>query len=222
MTGTTDRADVDSVPTPLSARLRSGSRVLHDEAQGTGYVDALLTGRLGRDGYAALVMQHFFIYEALEQATVAMADDAVAGAFVFPELTRLPALMADLALLCGPDWADRVEALPATTAYCARLRAVAFDRPSAFVAHHYTRYLGDLSGGQYLGRAVAQVYGFDDAGGRFFRFDGVDPAAFRTRYRALLDTVSFGPVEEEFFLAEVAEAYRLNIAVLHELGQRWT
>jgi heme oxygenase len=217
MAGTADRTGVE----PLSARLRSGSRAMHDTAQGAGYLDALLAGRLDRHGYAALVTQHFLIYEALEEAAAAMSDDAVAGAFVFPELTRLPALVDDLDLLCGPGWPDRIRALPATAEYRARLRAVAFDRPAGFIAHHYTRYLGDLSGGQYIGRAVNQIYGFDDAGCRFFMFEGVDPPAFRTRYRELLDVVSWGAAEEAFFLAEVTEAYRLNIAVLRELGDRW-
>jgi heme oxygenase len=218
MAGTADRTGVE----PLSVRLRSGSRAMHDSAQGAGYLDALLAGRLDRDGYAALVTQHFFIYEALEQATASMADDPVAGPFVFPALTRLPALVADLDLLAGPDWSDRLEVLPATAEYCARLHDVAFDRPAGFIAHHYTRYLGDLSGGQYIGRAISQIYGLDDGGCRFFTFEGIDPPVFRTRYRELLDLVSWSDDEERFFLAEVTEAYRLNIAVLRELGERWT
>jgi heme oxygenase len=218
MAGTADRTGVER----LSVRLRSGTRAVHDAAQGAGYLDALLAGRLDLSGYAALVSQHFFIYEALEQAAAAMADDAVAGAFVFPELTRLPSLMADLDFLIGPDWPDRIEALPATTVYCARLHETAFDRPSAFVAHHYTRYLGDLSGGQYIGRAISAVYDLDDAGCRFFTFEGVDPPAFRTGYRELLDAARWDAAEQEFFLAEVLDAYRLNIDVLRELGERWT
>jgi heme oxygenase len=218
MAGTADRTGVE----PLSARLRTSSRAMHDTAQGAGYLDALLAGRLDRDGYAALVAQHYFIYQALERATAAMTRDALAGVFAFPELTRLPALTADLEVLCGPGWRQRIEALPATDEYCTRLRDVASRQPAAFVAHHYTRYLGDLSGGQYIGRAIRQIYGFDDDGCRFFTFDGVDPPAFRTRYRELLDAASFTPPDEELFLAEVGQAYRLNIAVLRELGERWT
>jgi heme oxygenase len=129
--------------------------------------------------------------------------------------------MADLEFLRGPGWRDRIVASPATTEYRARLREVAFDRPPGFIAHHYTRYLGDLSGGQYIGRAVADAYDLRTDGLRFFAFDGISPPAFRTGYRELLDTVSWSPAEEEFFLAEVSEAYRLNIAVLRELGERW-
>jgi heme oxygenase len=203
----------------LSVRLRSGTRLDHDAAQGSGFLDALAAGALPRQAYADLAAQHWFIYETLEQAAGAMAADPVAGPFVFPELTRLPALSDDLAVLLGP--APTLSALPATREYRARLRAVAFEQPWGFIAHHYTRYLGDLSGGQYLGPAIAKAYGLDGAGHRFFVFDGVSPPAFRTRYRELLDGLSFSPADEASFLAEVAEAYRLNIAVLSELKERW-
>ena len=203
----------------LSVRLRSGTRSDHDAAQGSGFLDALAAGTLPRQAYADLAAQHWFIYETLEQAAEAMATHPVAGDFVFPELTRLPALSHDLATLLGP--APQLSALPATQEYRARLRAVAFDRPWGFIAHHYTRYLGDLSGGQYLGPAIAKAYGLSGAGHRFFVFEGVSPPAFRTRYRELLDGLAFSPADEQNFLAEVGEAYRLNIAVLRELKERW-
>ena len=203
----------------LSVRLRSGTRLDHDAAQGSGFLDALTAGTLPRQAYADLAAQHWFIYETLEQAAAAMAGDPVAGEFVFPELTRLPALSDDLATLLGPQ--PKLSELPATREYRERLRAVAFDRPWGFIAHHYTRYLGDLSGGQYLGLAIARAYGLDGAGHRFFVFEGVSPPAFRTGYRDLLDRLAFSPEDEQNFLAEVTEAYRLNIAVLSELKERW-
>jgi heme oxygenase (biliverdin-producing, ferredoxin) len=205
----------------LSARLRAGTRADHDAAQGSGFLDALAGGRLPRDAYADLAGQHYVIYEALERAAAAMRDDPVAGAFVRPELTRLPALAADLTYLVGADWRERIAALPATVRYGDRLHAVAFDRPTAFVAHHYTRYLGDLSGGQYLGPSIARSYGLNGAGHRFFVFEGVRPPEFRRAYRELLDRTGWTRAEENAFMAEVSEAYRLNIDVLAELRERW-
>lgn len=204
----------------LSTRLRAATRGSHDAAQGSGFLDALAAGTLPRAAYADLAAQHFFIYETLEQAAAAMATDPTAGEFVVPELTRLPALTADLETLLGTE--PRPGALPATKEYRARLHTVAFTRPWGFIAHHYTRYLGDLSGGQYLGPAIAQAYGLDGAGHRFFVFAGISPPAFRTRYREMLDRAAFPPDDEAHFLAEVTEAYRLNIAVLRELKERWS
>ena len=213
-----DRPETDR----LSTRLRAATRADHDAAQGSGFLDALAAGRLPRDAYADLTAQHWLIYETLEQASYGMAGNPVAGVFVLPELTRLPALSADLEFLTGSRWPERIAALPATEAYRTRLREVAFDRPAAFVAHHYTRYLGDLSGGQFLGPAIARAYGLNGAGHRFFVFAGVRLPAFRTRYRELLDRICWPPAEEEAFLTEVSEAYRRNIDVLAELKERWT
>src|SRR5690349_8406552 len=200
----------DSSADRLSVRLRARTRPDHDAAQGSGFLDALTAGTLPSRAYADLVAQHWFIYETLERAADAMADHPVAGAFVFPELTRLPALNTDLAALLGPE--PQLNELPATQEYRERLRAVAFDQPWAFIAHHYTRYLGDLSGGQYLGPAIARAYGLDGPGHRFFVFDGVSPPEFRRRYRELLDAAELSPGDGDRLLAEVAEAYRLNIA----------
>lgn len=205
-------------PARLSTRLRTGTRTEHDAAQGSGFLDRLAAGTLPRAAYADLAVQHWFIYETLEQAAVAMAGHPVAGAFVFPELTRLPALSEDVAELGG---LEHPAPLPATREYRARLQAVAFDNAWAFIAHHYTRYLGDLSGGQYLGPAIARAYGLDGAGHRFFVFEGISPPQFRSHYRDLLDAAALSPEDEERLLAEVVEAYRLNIAVLDDLQQRW-
>jgi hypothetical protein len=72
---------------------------------------------------------------------------------------------------------------------------------------------GDPSGGRHLGPPIAEAYGLDGA--------GVSPRAFRTRYRESLDQVAFTPDDEGNFLAGVAEACRLDIAVLRELKERW-
>jgi heme oxygenase len=201
----------------LSRRVRVGTRADHAAAQGSGFLDELAAGRLPRAAYADLATQHYFIYEALEQAATRMSGSP----FVADELTRLPALEADLDFLYGSNWHRQITQLPATERYRARLHAVSTSEP-AFVAHHYTRYLGDLSGGQYLGPAIAEAYRLNGEGHRFFVFEDIDPPAFRAHYRTLLDDAKWTDSEQETFLAEVSHAYRLNIDVLDELRNRWT
>ena len=205
----------------LSARLRRDTRAAQDAARASEFLDALVSGRLSWVAYADLAAQHWFLYEALELAGHTMADDPVARAFVFPELVRLPSIEADLRFLHGPRWADRIAALPATTTYCTRLRYAANSHPVGFIAHHYTRYLGDLSGGQYLGPAIARVYGLNGDGHRFYVFPGIDLGAFQTYYRRLLDTLPWPAEEQAELVAEVLEAYRLNLAILDDLARRW-
>ncbi len=206
--------------TAFSAALRSATWADHREAERSAYLDALLAGQLTRDGYAAMVAQHYFAYAVLEEIAEAMRDDPVAAPFAHDGLTRMPALVADLEFLLGDDWPDRIAASASTREYCARMRAASHDWPGGFVAHHYTRYLGDLSGGQYIASAVEQIYGLPDRSGvRFYDFDAIgDLALFKARYRHLLDTAPWDENERHRITAEVSAGYRLNAAVLTELG----
>jgi heme oxygenase len=184
-------------------------------------VTALLDGRLPLAGYVDLVAENHAIYEVLEDAADTMRTDPVAGPFVLPGLARLPELRADLAYLLGPDWRDRLHHTTAVRRYQQRMREVCHTDPAAFVAHHYTRYLGDLSGGQVIGRAMGRRYGLIEDGTRFYRFHQLPgPKPVKDRYRALLDTAPFTASQRGALLAEVAVAFRLNAAVFAELGAR--
>jgi heme oxygenase len=205
----------------LSARLRRETGRALETTQAHGFLDALAAGRVSWVAYADMVAQYWFLYEALELAGHTMADDPIARSFVFPELERLASIEADLRFLHGPRWADRMAALPATTTYCTRLRYAANSHPVGFIAHHYTRFLGDLSGGQHLGLAIAHVYGLNGAGHRFYVFPGIDLEALKTYYRRLLDALPWSPEEQDELVAEAVEAHRLHIAVLDELARRW-
>ena len=202
----------------FSAALRDATWQDHEQAESSAYMTALMGGELPIDGYANLAAQQWFVYAVLEAASDAMRSDPVAAPFVSDDLTRLPAIEADLTHLIGDDWSHRIESLPATTAYCDRIRSVCFDQPGAFVAHHYTRYLGDLSGGQYIGRVVKRVYELDDAGASFFTFEAIDDAkAFKDGYRARLDAAPWSPDEQDAVIAEIRDAYRLHREVFADL-----
>ena len=50
----------------------------------------LMKGEGTREDYIALVVQHWFIYDALERAAERMRHDPVASVFISDKLTRLP------------------------------------------------------------------------------------------------------------------------------------
>jgi heme oxygenase len=208
----------------LSRQLRTSGRDDHRRAERSPYLAALVDGSLGRDGYAAMVAQHYFIYDVLEQASAVMRDDPVVGPFVTDRLTRLPALERDLRFLLGPGWRAAIGPSPATARYTARLREVCFAWNGGFLAHHYTRYLGDLSGGRYIAEAVRRAYTLaGDAGTEFYVFDGIaDPAGFKATYRSLLDATDWPADERARIVEELHVAYRLNIEVLDDLESTMT
>ncbi|WP_407359049.1 biliverdin-producing heme oxygenase [Microbacterium sp. LTA6] len=204
----------------FSAALRERSSGSHSTSEHAGFMASLLSGDASRDDYTALVAQHYFIYEALESAAERMRHDAVASVFLSDKLTRLPALEADLEFLVGPDWRERITVLPTTRRYVDRIRQVGATWPGGFVAHHYTRYLGDLSGGVFIGRVMARRFGFQTNGVGFYLFDDIaDPSAFKDVYREQLDAAPWDEAERERVIDEVLLAYRFNTELFEDLDR---
>jgi heme oxygenase len=208
-----------SVVLPFSQALRERTRGGHSASEGASFMDDLMTGKGSRDDYISLVAQHYFIYAALEAAAEEMKDDADAAAFITPQLTRLPALEADLLFLLGDDWRSLIAPLPTTTRYVDRIETVAATWSGGFIAHHYTRYLGDLSGGQIIRTLMQRQFGFETNGVGFYLFDQIaKPKEFKDVYRAQLDAVTWSEEERERVIDEVMVAYRFNTELFVDLA----
>ncbi|MGH3431963.1 MAG: heme oxygenase (biliverdin-producing) [Thermocrispum sp.] len=204
---------------PFSQQLREATREAHVRAESSDFVARLLDGSAGLAGFTALAVQHFHIYTALESAARRLSADPVAGRFVLDGLVRVPPLSVDLRFLLGPEW--EAAALPnqATAEYCSRINEVSADWPGGFVAHHYTRYLGDISGGQVIRSRLRTHYGITGDGARFYDFSALgSPAAFRRRYRGLLDSAGWDEAERARIVAEAQLAFDHNAAVFADLG----
>jgi heme oxygenase len=204
---------------PFSALLRERSSAAHAGSEGAGFMSDLMKGAGTREDYLALVVQHWYMYAALEQAAERMRHDPVASVFISDKLTRLPALEADLEFLIGPEWRSQISPLPTTQRYVDRIELVGRTWAGGFVAHHYTRYLGDLSGGQFIGRLMARRFGFETNGIGFYIFDDIaDPKAFKDVYREQLDAAPWDAAEQQRVIDEVLLAYRMNTEVFEDLA----
>lgn len=214
-----DAGTVDAPGERFSSVLRSATFRDHQAAATSGFMSSLFRGELPGAAYVAMVSQHWFTYSALEAAGDGLLDDPVAAPFVDDALRRTSALEADLTHLLGADWAERVHALPSTTRYCDRIAEVAGSEPGRWVAHAYTRYLGDLSGGQIIGDIARSTYGLGPgAGADFYEFPAIDDIdAFKDGYRARLDAIALDGEGRDAVLDEVALAYRFNTEVFEEL-----
>jgi heme oxygenase len=208
----------------FSTVIRTASHEQHSEAETSAFMSDLLGGRLGVDAYARYTEQLWFVYEALETGVERLASDPVAGPFVRPELLRLGALERDLRHLRGPDWRAGLSALPATREYADRVRYCAERWPGGYVAHHYTRYLGDLSGGQIIRDKAERTWGFARKGDgvRFYVFEDIpNPAAFKRGYRERLDAIGADRLERQRIVAECKNAFALNTEVFRALGAEY-
>ncbi|PGH50640.1 heme oxygenase (biliverdin-producing) [Streptomyces sp. Ru87] len=210
--------------TPFSTLIRTASQEQHTEAENSGFMSDMLGGRLGVAAYALYTEQLWFVYGALEDSVDRLSEDPVAGPFLRPELLRVPELERDLTHLRGPGWRDGAVPLPATAAYAARVTEVGRSWPGGYVAHHYTRYLGDLSGGQIIRGTAEKTWGFERKGDgvRFYVFEEIaNPAAFKREYRALLDALPADDLEKQRVVDECRRAFALNTALFRELGARF-
>ncbi|WP_282786097.1 biliverdin-producing heme oxygenase [Nocardia sp. CC201C] len=210
--------------TPFSTLIRTATEQQHTEAEHSSFMRDMLTGTLGVRAFYRYTAQLWFVYEALERHSADLAADPVAGPFVRPELARLAALETDLAHLGGPDWRDDLRPLPSTRAYADRIAECARDWPAGYVVHHYTRYLGDLSGGQVIRGTAEKLWDLPKKGDgvRFYVFDRIgNPAAFKREYRELLDALPIGGDDTERVLDEARRAFAMNTDMFGELAEEF-
>lgn len=204
----------------LSTAMREGSRAEHQAAESTSFMAELLDGKLTPAAYADLLLRLRRVYAALEETVAAHQDDALVSAVHDSALERLAAIDADLA-----HWAPGVDPesvdSPAATAYADRIRA-AGSWGGLLVAHHYTRYLGDLSGGQVIGRVLQRTFDLpDDTGVAFYEFTEIPkPKPYKDDYRARLDGLGLDAADIARVVDEVRVVFSLNQGIFDELGSQ--
>lgn len=205
----------------FSARIRSATMSAHRDAERSGFVHRLMRGQFPVGAVADLMVQHLAVYTALESTAAVLVDDPVAGPFLDPRLERREQLRADLAALASRGVEVPVEPLEATRTYIDSIEA-SVGTPERFVAHHYTRLMGDLSGGQLIRRSLERHYGdVLDGALSFYDFDRIDDVdAFKATYRTRLDDAPLGPARRAALVDEVNRAYRHNGAVFAALDAR--
>lgn len=198
---------------PFSAAMKEGSTVEHDAAENSPFVTELLAGRVNGRGYADYLLRLRVVYEALEDSVRSRRDDPLVAAVYDPALERLTAIDADL-----DHWAPgATRDVESRAAEAYRDRLVGASWGGALVAHHYTRYLGDLSGGQAIGKILDRTFDLGGAGLAFYQF-AVRAKPYKDCYRARLDGLDLDAEQIDRAVDEVKVAFALNQALFDELA----
>ena len=134
----------------FAAQIKQGTKESHSAAENTKFVASFLRGVLDPQEYRKLIANFYFVYSAMEEEVEALKDHPVVGKINLPELPRKESLKEDLSYYYGPSWETEIKQSEACVKYVNRIREIAKDDPNLLVGHHYTRYLGDLSGGCLL------------------------------------------------------------------------
>ena len=147
------------------------------------------------------------------------SPDPLVQKILYPELERVNSLERDLRYYYGPVWRDKQIPSEACNTYCYRINEIANDNPYLLIAHHYTRYIGDLSGGQILkGIAEKALDNPKGEGLHFYDFPEVsDTKGFKASYRQTLDSLPIDESQTNALIAEANYAFRLNMYIFDEI-----
>ena len=204
-------ADNAAPTTSVVTALYLGSKTLHTEAERSGFINDMLRGEASREGYILLQRNLLPAYQALEAGLARHRDTPALAALAAYRLDRAGALEADLRALCGGDY-SHVALLPEGAAYAQRITDTAQGNGERLIAHAYTRYLGDLSGGQILKRLLAKKPGLQPNELSFYDFpDHPDLAALKADYRQALDAAGSLADDPQAVIDEGSKAFALNI-----------
>jgi len=202
----------------FSADLKEGTKESHSAAENTKFVASFLRGVVDYEEYRKLLTNFYYVYDTMEQR-IRETEDPMVQAIRSENLERKEGIERDLEYYYGADWKDKQIPSDACNKYCARINEIAEESPYLLVAHHYTRYIGDLSGGKILKEITARVLkppagkGLD-----FYEFPSIpDAKLFKQNYRACLDNLGTSVPQENALIAEANYAFELNMFMFDEI-----
>jgi heme oxygenase (biliverdin-producing, ferredoxin) len=209
----------------LSESFKTGTAVSHQAAEDVHFVRNFIRGQIDRKLYAELVVQLYHVYDTLEGCLATAADSGLEQFRDFHKLLqRQETLKEDLDFWHGPVVAEQIVTAgagisPAATDYVMRLKHCAATDPLLLLAHSYTRYLGDLSGGKILARVARKAMGLDgNEGLAFYDFEEIPSAKkFKDAYRTALDALDLTDADITKLVAEANIAFLLNMRLFEEL-----
>ncbi|XP_048355115.1 heme oxygenase 1 [Sphaerodactylus townsendi] len=205
----------------LSEALKETTKEVHEQAENTQFMKSFQRGKVSLREFKLYLASLYYIYSALEEESERNKDNPVYAPVYFPaELNRTAALEKDLEYFYGPTWRWEIQCHEATQKYVDRLHHVGQHEPELLVAHAYTRYLGDLSGGQILKKIAQNSLHLPKTGEglTFFSFPGItNISKFKQLYRARMNTIPMDAATEKRILEEAEKTFQLNIEVFEEL-----
>lgn len=203
----------------LATKLREGTKKAHTMAENVGFIKCFLKGTVEKNSYRKLVSNLYFVYTAIEEEMERHRLHPILSKIYFPELARKKSLEQDLHYYYGANWREEVAPSEAATAYVERIKEVSATQPELLIAQSYTRYLGDLSGGQILKKIAQTAMNLSEAGGlAFYEFKDIpDEKTFKANYRSALNELPVDEATADRIVDEANAAFGMNMKMFMEL-----
>lgn len=203
----------------LAIKLRSGTQQAHTDAENVGFMKCFVQGVVDRECFRNFLSNLYFVYSELEAAIEKHKQHPVISVMYFPELNRQASLEKDMTFYHGNLWRNFVKPSAAAKNYIARICELSNHQPALLLGHAYTRYMGDLSGGQMLqkvAQSALKLSGYE--GTEFYNFVQIpDKQVFKNKYRQALDTLPVDDATADKIVAEANLAFSLNMEIIKEL-----
>jgi heme oxygenase len=203
----------------LATKLREGTKKAHTMAENVGFVKCFLKGVVEKTSYRKLVSNLYFVYSAMEEEMDRHSTHPILSKIYFPQLNRKKSLEQDLYFYYGSNWREQVAPSQAAKNYVQHIREVSATQPELLIAHSYTRYLGDLSGGQILKKIAQRAMNLAEGQGTdFYEFQDIpDEKAFKAHYRQTLDELPIDDATAERIVDEANATFGMNMKLFQEL-----
>ncbi|KAI9493357.1 heme oxygenase-domain-containing protein [Zychaea mexicana] len=218
----------------LAAAMREGTMAAHKAAENSVFTKRFLKGEINRDEYGRYITSLYFVYKSMESLLEKHKDNLAIKTIYFPvELNRVHALLQDLEFYYGKDKVSQVTdpatMTPAVKEYVEAMELACEVNPALLVAHSYSRYLGDLSGGQILAKRLKKhILGLSEGDGdwdsdeglHFYDFANIgNQSAFKNEYRERLNRAPVDKRTRDLIVTEAIRSFEVNIAVFDEIQQ---
>lgn len=205
--------------TTFHAQIKDRTEQAHRAAEEAPFISQLMGGALSPHAYLDYLRALAPIYLRMEELFQAHSANEPLSYLDHRALDRAALIREDIAFLGGKiGVSSKFPQLSSVNQY---LKLLDDDiSPIRLCAHHYIRYLGDLSGGQAIARLVSRHYEIPFEGLNFYNFEAIgDIVFYKKRYRDFLNLLPITDEMREVFLQEVDVLYKLSRDIFLELGQ---
>jgi heme oxygenase (biliverdin-producing, ferredoxin) len=201
--------------TTLSKRIREETKKSHTMVENTGFITCFLKGVVETKSYTKLMSDLYHVYTTMEEQFVKYKEHSIISKVYYPELFRKESIENDLKYYLGSNWKEQLTQTDSCKSYVNRIKIIS---PYLLIAHQYTRYIGDLSGGQVLKGIAQTALGVDDNAMNFYIFKDIpNEKEFKNKYRNTLDLLPLEQDHIDKIIEEANYAFKLNMNIFKEV-----
>lgn len=192
--------------------LREQTKELHLAAEQTEFMKQMFIGGLPLSKYLEYLMSLEKIYSVLEYEIRDSIDSDIILSVFDTRLERSALISKDIKAIARKHVLKR-STIDIINEYVKYIKS---SNEVELLAHHYIRYLGDLSGGQMISKLLQRSYSFSDNQTLFYKFD-LDAKQYREEYKTRLNDIVVSDESANIFINAVNNIYKITIRLLDSI-----